>query len=152
MIVKSGRLYLWKNKISDDELIIKVGTGMGSAEYVEIDQTDLESEITEAQVLVTSEAEYNSWLTDQDLDHWHESITDISETDAYLFENERKIIIYVMISTDVSFELGEMGLFVKKTIAGDPVTYEYIMISRNLIHKQHISTTESKIIKYTINI
>jgi hypothetical protein len=57
-----------------------------------------------------------------------------------------------MISTDVAFELGEIGLFVKKTIAGDPVTYDYIMISRNLIHKQHISTTEAKIIKYTINI
>jgi len=65
----------------------------------------------------------------------------------FIFEDERKIIIYIRISTEDAFELGEMGLFVK---AIDPVND--IMISRNLMHKQWISSTESKVIRYTINI
>lgn len=58
MIVKSGRLYLWYNKISDKELIIKVGSGSGSAEFVEIDQTDLVDEQLDALVSVTTESNY----------------------------------------------------------------------------------------------
>jgi hypothetical protein len=42
---------------------------MGSSEYVEIDQTDLESTVADAEILVTSEAEYNLWKVDQDPDH-----------------------------------------------------------------------------------
>lgn len=146
MIVKNGRLYLWYNDISTKELIIKVGSGSGSSEYVEIDQTGLVDESTDATVKVTTEANYDLWVANPvaNAGVWTNTIADIT---SHIFDDERKIIIYVMINTAVAFELGEMGLFVKET---DPAPD--VMISRNLMTKQFISTTETKIIKYTINI
>jgi hypothetical protein len=209
MIVKTGRLYLWKNDISTKELILKVGTGSSDNEYVEIDQTELESPV-DATITVATEALYNQAV-------WSPSITDITD---FMFDDERKIIIYAKISAIEAFELGEIGLFVKNynydwdsgvdistvqqsepevgniwfnenddklyTYSGtewdsgvdistvqqsepevDDVWFNedddklytyiftnnsYVMISRNLLHKQYVSNTESKIIKYTINI
>ena len=156
MIVKSGRLYLWQNQISGKELIIKVGTGSNSSEYVEIDQTELAQVVTSPTITLTSEDEYNTWLANPSADVWYTSIANINSytstgspaviTNRYLFEDERKIIIYVKIVASTAFELGEMGLFVKGTNPNPD-----IMISRNLMQKQFISTSESKIIKYTIN-
>ena len=160
MIVKSGRLYLWQNQIAGKELIVKIGTGYSSSEYVEIDQTDLSNQVNTADVSVTTEDEYNEWLLNPSDDTlWHSLINNIAGytstgtepdvviTNKYIFEDERKIIIYVKIEPTQAFELGEMGLFVKGTNP-DPD----IMISRNLMQKQFLSNTESKIIKYTINI
>ena len=159
MIVKSGRLYLWQNQIAGKELIIKVGTGSNSSEYVEIDQTELVDYVSTPTITVTSEDEYNVWAANSSADVWHTSIADITGftetgtepnvviTNRYLFEDERKIIIYVKIVANTAFELGEMGLFVKGV---DPEAD--IMISRNLMQKQFVSTSEAKIIKYTINI
>lgn len=223
MIVKNGRLFLWYNDISTKELIIKVGSGSDSSEYVEIDQTDLVDENLDATVKVTTEANYNLWVADPvaNAGVWTDTIADIT---SHIFDDDRKIIIYVMINTDVAFELGEMGLFVIQPseifndwvgetiptsipvspVEGDmyfttidsllhtytggswvdstpsfiePVTpvvgnawfdttdntlytytanvnhnYPNVMVSRNLMIKQFISTTETKIIKYTINI
>lgn len=222
MIVKNGRLYLWYNDISTKELIIKVGSGSSSSEYVEIDQTDLVDESTHATVKVTTEANYDLWVADPVANAavWTDKIASITP---HIFDDERKIIIYVMINTAVAFELGEMGLFViqpsevfddwvGETIptslqpsdegnmyfttvdsllhtytsgawvdstpsfieqvtpdvgntwfdTTDNTLYTYtaavnhdypnVMISRNLMTKQFISTTETKIIKYTINI
>ena len=142
MIVKNGRLYLWNNDISTKELIIKVGTAEGSSEYLEIDQTALAHVQDNATVTITTEAGYNLWVADPvtNAGEWTSTITDITD---HLFDDERKIIIYVMIDADPAFELGEMGLF---------TVVDNIMISRNLMVKQFISTTETKIIKYTINI
>jgi len=58
MIVKSGRLFLWRNNISEKELIVKVGTGVSSDEYVEIDQTVLSDEIVDAEVKLAKEQDY----------------------------------------------------------------------------------------------
>jgi hypothetical protein len=230
MIVKNGRLYLWRNDISNKELIIRVGSGSGSTEYVEIDQTSLADE-KEAEVKVTTEEGYGLWQNDPSADVWSDKISDIGE---HIFENERKIIVYVKIETDTAFEFGEIGLFAIEPEAtyndwvGSPVStqdtgvapsgsgtegqmiydmtndllYTYtsgswdtgdtppfaqndvseplvpgtsywfdnvnfihylytsdvvhdkyeVMISRNLMVKQFLSTNEPKIIKYTINI
>lgn len=142
MIVKSGRLYLWKNDISDKELIIKVGSGSGTKEYVEIEQTTLLDEENNASVEITSESDYENWVNDPSAEVWKTSINGLNSD--YLFEDDRKIIFYVKIDATEAFDLGEIGLFVKGT--------SDTMISCNLMTKQFISTTETKIIKYTINI
>jgi hypothetical protein len=64
MIVKNGRLYLWYNTISSKELIIRVGSGSGSMEFLEIDQTTLADENLNALISVTTEENYNLWLSD----------------------------------------------------------------------------------------
>jgi len=216
MIVKSGRLFLWRNNISEKELIVKVGTGVSSDEYVEIDQTVLSDEIVDAEVKLAKEQDYEQWVSDNFEQNWSSSIKNI---DDYIFEDDRKIIVYVKIKATQAFEFGEIGLFVitrqgwnagidvpsvepaepengdmwYDTVSGklyeystdawdagidvpsvepaepengdmwyDTVSgklYEYdstitqsTMISRNLLHKQYVSDTEFKIIKYTINI
>jgi hypothetical protein len=83
-------------------LILKVGTGSSDNEYVEIDQTELESPV-DATITVATEALYNQAV-------WSPSITDITD---FMFDDERKIIIYAKISAIEAFELGEIGLFVK---------------------------------------
>lgn len=175
MIVKDGRLYLWNNTIAGKELIIKVGTGTGTNDFVRVEQTELERVISDAAIEVTSQDEFNEWESDNETAGlWHSSISDITSKEEvtitegeppvtltkfinrYIHEDIRKIIIYIKITAAQAFELGEIGLFVKGNIISEegvtPVVYDSIMISRNLMHKQHISTTESKIIKYTINI
>lgn len=157
MIVKSGRLYLWKNDISNSEIIVKVGTGTGTNDYVQITDSDMANEVANATIHVTNEASYDNGYDDNI--NWQSSLKKgqglISISDC-IDDDNRKIVIYVKIEATVeAFNLNEIGLFVKQRDTDEGVTpeeYTYVMISRNIVHSQTVSHSSAKVLKYTINI
>lgn len=149
MIVKSGRLYLWQNNINEKDLHIKIGEGGTSNDYVEIIDTKLKKVIDAEAV----EIKYSDKELPVNDNEWRDTLTDVSAIPPkvpitikdYLNEETRKITIYIKITpTSEAIQLGEIGLFV----TGSPD----VMISKNFMHRQTISGSEAKIIKYTINI
>lgn len=67
----------------------------------------------------------------------------------YLDETTRKITVHLKVEVlGKAVTVGELGLFVIDGIS----TGKDLMISKNLIPRQTLSSTESKVIKYTINI
>lgn len=142
MIVKNGRLYLWQNNINEKDLHIKIGEGGTSNDYVEINDTELEKVINDEAVDIKySDKELS--VTDE---NWKDTLTRSDfKIDNYLNEETRKITIYIKIKPNgAAIQLGELGLFV----TGSPD----VMISKNFMHRQTISGSEAKVIKYTINI
>lgn len=146
MIVKSGRIYLWENNISEADLYIQVGRGGNTNQQVKI----LDEELNDPLITGT---DVDIWYSKTELpvgsSNWKDSL--INDTTPsiknYLNKTTRKITIFIKIAPrTAAIQLGEMGLFVKPDSGDD------ILISKTMMHKQTLSNSETKILQYTINI
>lgn len=147
MIVKSGRIYLWENNISEANLYIQVGRGGNTNQQVKILDTELNAP------LITG-TDVDIWYSKKpdlavDSKEWEDSL--INDTTPsiknYLNKTTRKITIFIkIVPKAAAIQLGEMGLFVKPDSGSD------ILISKTMMHKQTLSNSEIKILQYTINI
>lgn len=150
MIVKSGRIYLWENNISEANLYIQVGKGGNTNQQVKIMDKELNDPLTTG---TDVDIWYSKTEIAVDSSDWKDSLinpTTPSITD-YLNKTTRKITIFIkIVPIAAAIQLGEMGLFVQ--VGQDPDPEEDILISKTMMHKQTLSNTETKILQYTINI
>lgn len=154
MIVKNGRIYLWENNISEANLYIQVGEGGNTNQQVKISDTKLTKPLITGTDDPLIEADVDIWYSTEDLavdsEEWEDSLTDITNNVSikdYLDTDTRKITIFIkIVPKKAAIQLGEMGLFVKPDSGPD------ILISKTMMHKQTLSNSETKILKYTINI
>lgn len=145
MIVKSGRIYLWENNISEANLYIQVGRGGNTNQQVKISDTKLNDPLGEDVVDIL----YSKTELPVISDNWKESLIDTTTPSItnYLNKTTRKITIFIKIKPKgAAIQLGEMGLFVEADSGPD------ILISKTMMHKQTLSNSETKILQYTINI
>ena len=150
MIVKSGRIYLWENNISEANLYIQVGEGGNTNQQVKISDTKLNKP------LVTG-TDVDIWYSKTELPvdstDWKDSLINTTNTSItkYLNKTTRKITIFIkIVPKAAAIQLGEMGLFVQ--VGQDPDPEQDILISKTMMHKQTLSNSEIKILQYTINI
>ena len=155
MIVKNGRTYLWENDISKADLYIQVGRGGNTNQQVKISDTKLNDPLTTGTDDPLTEADVDIWYSKKpglavDSEEWEESLINVTTPSIknYLNKTTRKITIFIKIVPKKAIQLGEMGLFVD---SGDENTPD-ILISKTMMHKQTLSTAETKILQYTINI
>lgn len=134
MITKGGRLFLWKNISDTTNFYFKIGSGATEKGYVEIGDSKLESEIVE-DVTIEYSKDGITW-TDGGFDDIY----------SYISESNRQLVIYLKISSEAAIEFNEIGLFAEQAGGND------ILLSKNYMERQHISGSENKIIRYTINI
>lgn len=142
MIVKNGRLFLWQNNIT--EATFKVLIGEGATGNVKVGDTKLNKEVAISAYEIQYSNEANPKA--EDPADWNSTMGGI---DQYLNTTTRKITVFIKIKPrTTAIQLGEIGLFAIDSIDPGKLT----LISKTMLHKQTLSNSETKVIKYTINI
>lgn len=142
MIVKNGRLFLWQNNITT--ATFKVLIGEGATSNVKVGDTELNKEVA----ISAYDIQYSNKANPKadEAGDWSSTMGGI---DQYLNATTRKITVFIKIKPKTTaIQLGEIGLFAIDSTNPEKLT----LISKTMLHKQTLSNSETKVIKYTINI